>query len=155
MPPLQQRKEGIPVLIHHFVIQKSRELNIALPPAVAPSVFEKLMSYSWPGNVRGLENLVERELIRYEGGLLKFDCLLLEEKCRKIAVPNIAETHGRPLSLDEAMCLHIRDILKMTNGKIHGADGAAKLLGINPSTLRGRMRNLGILHGTKSRKQTK
>lgn len=156
IPPLRQRKEDIPALIRHFVTQKSKELNIAPSPAVAPGAYERLMSYGWPGNVRELENMVERELIRYQGGLLRFDCLLLEEKCREAAaVSNNIETSTRPLSLDEAMCLHIRNVLKMTNNKIHGAGGAAELLGINPSTLRGRMRNLGILHGTRNAKRTK
>jgi hydrogenase-4 transcriptional activator len=144
VPALRHRKEDIPALIRYFVTQKSRELNIAQPPAIAPSTYNHLMSYNWPGNVRELENTVERELIRYQGGQLRFDCLRLEEQCRETVVPTQSVPPDGPLNLDEAMCLHISKVLKMTKGKIYGPGGAAELLDINSSTLRGRMRTLGI-----------
>ena len=148
VPPLRQRKEDVPALTRHFVELKSRELGIAIPPAIAPGALERLMNYNWPGNVRELENLVERELIQHRGGQLRFDSLLLGEKGRETQ-PFTEEKSGGPLNLDEAMSLHIDKVLGMTKGKIHGPGGAAVLLGINPNTLRGRMNKLGILYGRK------
>jgi len=148
VPPLRQRKEDVPALTRHFVELKSRELGIAIPPAIAPGALERLMNYNWPGNVRELENLVERELIQHRGGQLRFDSLLLGEKGRETQ-PFTEEKGGGPLNLDEAMSLHIDKVLGMTKGKIHGPGGAAVLLGINPNTLRGRMNKLGILYGRK------
>ncbi|KAF0218473.1 MAG: putative GAF sensor [Geobacteraceae bacterium] len=146
MPPLRQRKEDVPALTRHFVALKSRELGIAIPPAIAPGALERLMNYGWPGNVRELENLVERELIRHRGGQLRFDSLLPGDKGGETQ-PVAEGKGGGPLNLDEAMSLHISKVLKMTKGKIHGPGGAAELLGINPNTLRGRMNKLGIMYG--------
>jgi hydrogenase-4 transcriptional activator len=148
VPPLRQRKEDVPALTRHFVDLKSRELGIAIPPAIAPGALERLMNYGWPGNVRELENLVERELIRHRGGQLRFDSLLPSERdSETLSVTKIID--GGPLNLDEAMSLQISKVLKMTKGKIHGPGGAAELLGINPNTLRGRMSKLGIVYGRK------
>lgn len=148
LPPLRQRLEDVPALTRYCVAQKSRELGIELPPPIAPGSFDRLMTYNWPGNVRELENLVERELIRFQGGQLMFGSLVAESSdCEKEAPPE--EPHGTPLTLDEAACLHITKTLRLTNGKIHGAGGAAELLNINPNTLRARMRSLGILHSKK------
>lgn len=148
VPPLRQRKEDVPALTRYFVELKSRELGIAIPPAIAPGALERLMNYGWPGNVRELENLVERELIRHRGGQLKFDSLLPSERGGETQ-PAPEEKCGGPLNLDEAMSLHIGKVLEMTKGKIHGPGGAAELLGINPNTLRGRMSKLGIMYGRK------
>lgn len=150
LPPLRQRKEVIPALIRHFVALKSKELSIAVPPAVAPGAYERLTNYNWPGNVRELENLVERELIWHRGGPLKFDSLLPDATEHSTVPFQEGPDITAPLNLDEAMSIHIGKVLKMARGKIHGPGGAAELLGINPNTLRGRMRHLGILHGYKS-----
>jgi transcriptional regulator with GAF, ATPase, and Fis domain len=146
VPPLRQRKEDVPALTRHFVKVKSRALGIAIPPAIAPGVLDRLINYRWPGNVRELENLVERELIRHQGGQLKFDSLLPGESGGE-TLPVTKGSDGGPLILDEAMSLHISKVLKMAKGKVHGPGGAAELLGINPSTLRARMNKLGIKHG--------
>jgi len=143
VPPLRDRKEDIPALVRHFVMQKSHELGITVPPLIIPDALEKLMNYGWPGNVRELENLVERELICHRGGQLKFDCLYPDGKVCEIA-PIQEATADVASSLDDAMRLHISKALKTTKGKINGPGGAAELLGIIPNTLRGRMRKLGI-----------
>ena len=146
VPPLRQLKEDIPALTRHFVKVKSRDLGIAIPPAIAPGALERLINYRWPGNVRELENLVERELIRHRGGQLKFDSPLPGESSGE-TLPVSEENDGGPLNLDEAMSLHISKVLKMAKGKVHGPGGAAELLDINPSTLRARMNKLGIKYG--------
>jgi len=151
IPPLRQRKEDVPALIRHFVAQKSRELGIGLPPAIAPGALTRLMEYNWPGNVRELENLVERELIRHRGGALNFDSVLPSEAG---SAPQPSQAMGLaryPLKLEEAMSVHIGDVLKMTGGKIHGPGGAAELLDMNPNTLRWRINKLGITVPRKAR----
>jgi transcriptional regulator with GAF, ATPase, and Fis domain len=146
IPPLRQRKEDIPALIHHFLERKSKELKIHTLPVITSDYIEQLKGYSWPGNVRELENLIERALIQSRGRNasehLRFDIFAfpekLDEKNRVSAVDN------NLLTLDEAMSQHIEQALQLTGGKISGPHGAAQLLGINPNTLRSRMRKLGI-----------
>jgi transcriptional regulator with GAF, ATPase, and Fis domain len=144
VPPVRQRKEDVPALARHFLAVKSREFGIAVPPSIAPGALLRLTEYDWPGNVRELENLVERELIRHRGGPLTFDTILPrgEEKTKEIPAAG-ARSH-LPLNLDEAMAVHISNVLKLTNGKIHGPGGAAELLGMNANTLRWRLDKLGI-----------
>ncbi len=144
VPPLRQRKDDIPALTRHFVARKSMELGIVNPPAIAPGALQRLTNYAWPGNVRELENLVERELIRHKGGQLSFESLIPTEYSNEALNPQESSSINAPLKLDELMCLHISKVLKMTNGKIHGAGGAAELLGIEPNTLRARMDKLGL-----------
>jgi transcriptional regulator with GAF, ATPase, and Fis domain len=145
IPPLRDRKEDIPALVDHFVEKKSKELQMHLLPRLAPGAMAPLMSYAWPGNVRELENVIERALILSKGRPLTFD---------NIVWPDDNEDHGRLIvrkddfsNLDDAVSKHIQQALEMTKGKIHGSAGAAQLLGINPSTLRHRMRKLRIPHG--------
>ena len=144
IPPLRQRKEDIPALARFFVASKSRELDIITLPAIAPGALERLMEYNWQGNIRELENIVERELIRYKGGQLMFNSLPgNKDEVTDISGQNSLEIYNK-LSLDELMALHIRKILEKTTGKIHGAGGAAEILGIKATTLRARMDKLGI-----------
>jgi transcriptional regulator with GAF, ATPase, and Fis domain len=148
MPPLRQRIEDIPALVIHFLTLKSKELGIGTPPHVALGCLERLMDYHWPGNVRELENLVERELILNRGEPLRFNFLLPGDGGGE-TVSTPEEPVGGLLSLDDVISLHLRKVLKMTNGKINGPGGAAELLRVVPNTLRGRMRRLGITHGKK------
>ena len=146
IPPLRHRREDIPPLIHHILEKKSKSLKIHTPPHITSADLERLKSYSWPGNIRELENLIERALIQSKGHSetvpLRIDHFNSAPKIRN-AREFPAENH--PLvTLDDAMREHIRQALKMTNGKISGPNGAASILGINPNTLRSRMRKLGI-----------
>jgi len=153
IPPLRHRQGDIPALIHHFIQKKSRELKIHTPPPLSVGALERLRDYRWPGNVRELENLVERELIGSRGpngnGGLTFDHFQWPKNSREtLRRPNGT---GTTMTLDEAMSQHIRMALDATGGKIFGADGAANLLGINPNTLRSRMRKLGFPSNMKKR----
>jgi len=147
VPPLRQRRDDVPALTRHFVAGKSRELGIAIPPAIAPGALDRLMNYDWPGNVRELENLVERELIRYQGGQLRFDALLAAGRDGDAAPLPQEGSLQQTVQLDEVICRHICETLKVTEGKIHGPGGAAELLGIKANTLRARMDKLGIRYG--------
>jgi transcriptional regulator with GAF, ATPase, and Fis domain len=150
IPPLRQREEDIPALVHHFIDRKSLELKLTERPVLAAGAIERLMAYDWPGNVRELENVVERALIQSRGGMLSFESLLARQ------VPGGPEGtretgRNRVLrSLDEINAQHIRQALGMAGGKINGPGGAAQILGLNPNTLRARMNKLKIPYGRKS-----
>jgi len=145
-PPLRQRIEDIPALVHYFVEKKAKELKIHTPPTVSARGVERLKAYPWPGNVRELENLIERELIRKRGledaGSLAFEYLGLPELREKKS--DVSEDAQVLLNIDEVTSQHIRKVLRWTKGRIFGLGGAAEILGINPNTLRSRMRKLGI-----------
>jgi len=145
VPPLRERKEDIPALVHHFMERKSRELKLPASPPLARGVIDRLMAYHWPGNVRELENVIERALILSKGAPLAFDDLAGEKAEESPLIPG--GTQEPPPKLDEVMSRHIRRVLEMTKGKVHGKGGAAQMLGINPSTLRNRMNQLGIPYG--------
>ncbi|EFK10773.1 sigma-54 interaction domain protein [delta proteobacterium NaphS2] len=151
IPPLRHRKEDIPALAAHFMERKSRELKIHSLPALDRGLLDRLQAYHWPGNVRELENLVERALIQNQiaggEGPLRLDPMPL---------PSFTDTdrfgvHGEDnrdiLPLDQAMRNHIHKALARTGGKVEGKDGAAHILGLHPSTLRGRMKRLSIDYG--------
>jgi transcriptional regulator with GAF, ATPase, and Fis domain len=145
VPPLRERKEDIPALVHHFIKRKSQELRLPAPPPLAHGVIDRLMAYRWPGNVRELENVIERALILSKGQPLTFDDLAVGKP--KDGLQTYVEAQEALLKLDEITSQHIRRVLEMTKGKVHGKGGAAEALGINPSTLRNRMNQLGIPYG--------
>jgi transcriptional regulator with GAF, ATPase, and Fis domain len=149
IPPLRERKEDIAALVHHFIVRKSKELRLLKPPVLAQGAIDRLRAYSWPGNVRELENVVERAMILDKEGPLRFDHLIPIP-----GEPEVPPSHPRDnesLKLDEVVSSHIQRVLNMAKGKVHGPGGAAEVLGINPSTLRARMRHLGIAYGRRKR----
>jgi DNA-binding NtrC family response regulator len=103
------------------------------------------MSYDWPGNVRELENIIERELILNKGEALSFHTLDGTHNAKHSEF--LSEIMNTSLTLDKVNTYHIQRVLKKTKGIVHGPNGAAAILGINPSTLRSKMKKLGILYG--------
>ncbi len=150
IPPLRQRKEDIPALVHHFIERKSMELKLTKRPVLPPGAIDGLIAYDWPGNVRELENMVERALIQHRGGILSFETLLPPAVSGAREVVEDASRNRALLSLDEINARHIRRALKAAGGKINGPGGAAQILGIHPNTLRKRMNKLEIPFGRKS-----
>ncbi|MFA6034928.1 MAG: sigma 54-interacting transcriptional regulator, partial [Myxococcota bacterium] len=149
IPPLRHRKEDIASLMQYFIERKSRELNLRKIPAVSPHAMDKLMDYDWPGNVRELQNIIERALIVSNGAPLEFlDFNLVSKQAAALPAPEKVEKIAQ---LDEMQRNHIVEALKSSRGKVHGAGGAAELLGINPNTLRARMKKLNIPFGRKAR----
>ncbi len=142
VPPLRDRLCDIPALVQHFIERKARELKMREIPHLAPGAIDDLMSYNWPGNVRELENLIERAIILHRDGPLRFDDpgTALTQKPYRLAPISEEDTP----SLDTVVARHIRETLNKTGGRIHGPKGAGKLLGINPNTLRYKMKKLGI-----------
>ena len=146
IPPLRDRKEDIPALIHHFIHKKARELQLQGIPSVTRGAMAPLFAYSWPGNVRELENVLERALILSRGGVLTFNSIIWagndNYECESTPVPD-----PELLKLDHVVSKHIYRVLKMTKGKINGPGGAAEILDMNTGTLRHRMKKLGIPYG--------
>ncbi len=141
IPSLKDRKQDIPALADYFVQAKHKELNLPLPPKLSQSDLEQLMSYDWPGNIRELQNVVERALIISRGQTLYFHDLISEEK-PKGHLPDVKIKKLQ--SMEEAMSDHTKYVLSQVNGQIAGLGGAAEILKMHPSTLRSRMKKLGI-----------
>ncbi|MGD8440031.1 MAG: hypothetical protein PVG53_05820 [Holophagae bacterium] len=118
------------------------ELKLGETPRLAPGAIEQLITCSWPGNVRELENLVERAMILHRSGPLRFDDLAAPGRAEP--APAASPPDNGVLDLDAVTARHIRRVLDLAGGKIHGPGGAGELLGVNPNTLRSRMRRLGI-----------
>ena len=154
IPPLRQRREDIPALVHHFIDRKSKELKLAKRPVLAPGTLDRLMAYNWPGNIRELENVIERALIQSRGDMLSFEALSGPQVPAGREVTREAGSDFTLPSLDKINAQHIRQALEMAGGKINGPGGAAQILGLHPNTLRSRMNKLGIPYGRKSWKHS-
>lgn len=134
-PPLRERLEDIPVLVNHFVKKFSKRLGKPIVK-VSAQVLDALSAYNWPGNIRELENLMERAMIISTGKSLKPGPWLPK--------PTQGKKAGKHTTLADNERKHISEVLALTKGKIRGADGAAAILDINPTTLEARMKKLGI-----------
>ena len=141
LPPLRERHEDIPRLIRHFLAQAERKLGKPLADIV-PALIDRAMAYGWPGNVRELENYVERSAILGKPTVLEVTESPVTQASRAAARP--AAEHPAPASLEDVERSHILRVLEQTRWAIEGERGAARILGLNPSTLRGRLRKLGI-----------
>lgn len=153
LPPLRERKDDIPLLAHFFVQKYAPRIGRHIDTIDTESL-QRLMQYSWPGNIRELENIIERALILNSGATLKIDTDVLP-KPTALAAPTTtrlpdADRPDAPHDkaggddLDSVQREHINAILRETNWVIEGSRGAASLLGLKPGTLRHRMKKLGI-----------
>lgn len=136
VPPLRKRKDDIPILVEHFVDKFNRSYgkNIKF---IADEAMHKLKKYDWPGNIRELENLIERASILSNTETLNIPGFeSSNQKAKAIS--------DKDRSLDTAQRNHILHILDQCNWKITGKEGAAEILKLKPSTLRDRMKKLGI-----------
>lgn len=144
IPPLRNRKEDIPALVEYFIREKSKEMGLVSQTRLAPGAIDLLMEYDWPGNVREVSNVVERALIQSDGRPLTFDDIPGRALPNSSVAPVRKE---RNLTLEEVEARHIRFVMGLTGGRIEGEGGAAAVLGMNPGTLRHRMRKLLIPFG--------
>ena len=148
IPPLRQRPEDIPDMVQHFMDKKSRELKVQNRTDLPQNFLKKLQQHKWPGNVRELENLVERFLIT--GRMKVFSALGEKESLpdKSDFDPDIDGSYNT--TLDEIISNHLKSVLKITGYRIEGKKGAASILGMNPSTLRSKLRKFKIGFGRKS-----
>ena len=147
IPPLRERQEDIPALATHFALRASKRLG-ALPLIPGQDEIRLLMSYSWPGNIRELSAVMERAVILGNGRALEIGKALgLEPRRAEVALQqdlNVSYGTAALAPLNSALAEHIERALQMTGGRVEGQNGAARLLEINPHTLRAKMRKLGI-----------
>jgi DNA-binding NtrC family response regulator len=143
VPPLRERTADIEPLIAHFGVRLARRLGRPLD-GIAASFVERACAHGWPGNIRELENLVERALIVSRGGPLDASELLPARAGSGACASDAALRSEGESSLEAIERAHIRRVLEAVGWRIEGDRGAAERLGLNPSTLRGRMRKLGI-----------
>ena len=146
LPALRDRREDIPLLVQFFVQRHSPRVGRRIE-AIEGETMERLTRYPWPGNIRELENIVERALILTTSSVLTVSPDVLSETM-PVAAPadETPEPTGRaaPGDLNQVQRDHILGTLRKTNWVIEGARGAAVLLGMKPATLRHRMKKLGI-----------
>jgi formate hydrogenlyase transcriptional activator len=161
VPPLRVRRDDIPLLVWHFVTCKQRRLGKSIK-AIPPDVMAELVVYDWPGNVRELDNVIERAMILSPGATL-----VLSESLSGAGAPPAPQRHwraeaavapepvavapSRAAPLTEVDRAHIMAVLDDCGWKIKGAGNAAERLGLKPSTLRFRMKKLGIQRRPKPR----
>jgi transcriptional regulator with GAF, ATPase, and Fis domain len=162
IPPLRERRTDIPLLVQHFLAQFQRKLAKPLRE-VTPECMERLKAYRWPGNIRELQNVLERACVLANGPVVEIapqdvgghrsepgrnrvmlGGLHLHSTASGPVPAGSGNEVGRLVTLDENERAHIHRAVLAAGGRIHGPGGAASILGINPSTLRSRMQKLGI-----------
>jgi formate hydrogenlyase transcriptional activator len=133
--PLRERREDIPLLVHHFFTLFTSRYGKSFDK-IPQEVMEKLVRHDWPGNIRELENIIQRSVISSQGP--HFHLSSLEIMHHKDGHTDLFST------LEENERRHILDALERSGWKIHGTGGAADILKIHPSTLSSRMKKLGL-----------
>lgn len=148
MPPLRERKEDIPLLAEHFLKKYNSEAGKQVS-ALSSEVTDMLMRYHWPGNIRELENTIQRNVVLAKGNVINS----IEMPIVKLA----ADTYSRNekfKTIIENERDHILAVLESCNWKISGPGGAAEILDINVNTLNSRIKKLGIEKEVMARKKT-
>jgi formate hydrogenlyase transcriptional activator len=163
VPPLRDRRPDIPNLAMFFLERFSKKFGKRID-TVSQATMDRLVGYGWPGNIRELQNIIERAVVVTHGSVLAFSADLLPAEGSDVrvspfrgigdhAAPNGGASKtsntARPApssstSLEEVVRHHILEVLHETGGLIEGPNGAARILKLNPSTLRSRMKKLGI-----------
>ena len=139
LPSLHERPSDIPLLVRYFLDKFARKMNKSIRD-LSPNARERLLHYSWPGNIRELQNVIERATILARGPLLEIDNALelrLDDQDATTTSPALA-------SLEAMERAYILQVLERTGWVIEGEPGAAAILDLNPSTLRSRMQKLNI-----------
>jgi transcriptional regulator with GAF, ATPase, and Fis domain len=138
VPPLRERKEDIPLLVRHFLKQCNKKMGKVVN-AVPRETMKELMDYPWPGNIRELQNVIEKAVITTPDSSLRIEFL-----------SKIHSSLSHASRLEDVERDHIVRILKQNAWQVQGQRGAAAILGIHPNTLRFRMKKLGISKPTRS-----
>lgn len=139
MPPLRDRKDDIPDLVAHFIQHYSHRAGKKVT-GVSDSVIKSFTAYHWPGNIRELENIIERSVLLAKGNLINEITLPINMLNSESAVAS----DWRLKTMEENERDHIINVLTKCKGKIWGPGGAAEILNLPPSTLQSKMKRLGI-----------
>jgi formate hydrogenlyase transcriptional activator len=140
MPPLRERQEDIPALVRYFVEKYARRMNRAVETIPAETL-DLLVRYPWPGNIRELENMIERAVILSPGPVLRVPHAEIKPSPEHV---------GDNLTLRAAERDHILKALEATNWVLAGPRGAAARLGMKRTTLQSKMRKLGVVRAGRS-----
>ena len=148
LPPLRERRTDIPLLASFFVDRLSRQFGKQIT-GISQETMDLLSGYTWPGNIRELQNVIERAVVLCPGTVLRLGKDLLpvtsEQRDEEIVSTSAAVSAARlPSSLENVERAHILQVLQETRGVIEGPRGAARILNLHPNTLRSRMKKLGI-----------
>lgn len=138
LPPLRERKEDLLLLANHFLKYYSEKENKTVP-RLDDDVIKSMLNYSWPGNIRELENTMARSVLLSAGGVVSELYLPSFQKNTTYKISNIST-----MTIDENEREYILNIINKCKGKLQGLGGAAEMMNINVSTLRSRMKKLGI-----------
>lgn len=143
-PSLRDRLTDLPSLVKHFIDKVCVRINQP-QPEITRAQMQILRQYHWPGNIRELENIIERQIILAQGNRISFDFLLqdIEQNHASTLIKEVPKL----MSAEQHKALektNIQQALKHCNGKIYGTDGAAELLGLKPTTLSSKLKKYGI-----------
>ncbi len=155
LPPLRDRKDDVLLLANHFLVKLAKKFQKERF-ILSPSAVKYLKSQKWTGNVRELQNIMERAAIVCAGEILEVTHLSGETPYLRTISPtksNLISSSQNFSSLDQSICEHIEKALHISQGKIYGEDGAANLLGLKPTTLQSKIRKYGIDSNARRKKQ--
>jgi DNA-binding NtrC family response regulator len=138
MPPLRNRKEDIPLLLSHFIDLFAERIGKRVT-SIQPTLVDQLKAHSWPGNIREVQNLMERAVALADSEIISHISLP-----PSIKPPGVSSNPPLPRSLEELERNYILTILQQCNNRVSGEGGAAEYLRIPPSTLYSRLKKLGI-----------
>jgi len=142
IPPLRQRPDDIVLLVHYFANRYGTKFKKTFS-SVDQQSLDRLQRYHWPGNVRELEHAVERAVLLAEDAVLTIDVPFIDRQQRPASDPDWSERRSWK-TLAQAERIYIEKVLQHTNGLVAGKGGAAEILGLPASTLRNRMKKLGL-----------
>jgi len=139
LPALRYRKEDIPALTAHFIAKYGNKSSSPVT-AISEDALAELQKFNWPGNIRELEHLIERTILLTEGEIIN-EIVIPHQS---VATAIDSDTGSKIKTMEEMERDHILNVLKMCNGKIFGAGGAAEILNIPSTTLNSKIKKLGI-----------
>jgi len=148
LPPLRTRKSDIPLLAAHTIAEVSKRHGTSAPPLTQEDA-RWLQQYEWPGNIRELQNVIERAVILSKGGRLRLDIALPRAADATVVANSPSPVVPEDVILTDRECrdrerMNLMKALERADGRIYGQGGAAELLGVNPTTLASRLRALKI-----------
>ncbi len=141
-PSLRERDGDIPLLVQFLIARFAPRIGKRVE-GISPKSMQRLQSYRWPGNIRELENVIERAVILADGPVIEIDPEMLPGSNQASVIPP-APASSNEATLEAVEQQHILAVLEQTHWVIEGPSGAAKILDMLPSTLRYRMKKLGI-----------
>jgi formate hydrogenlyase transcriptional activator len=143
LPPLRDRADDIPRLVRHFASKHANRMKKQID-TIPNETMRALARWHWPGNIRELENFIERAVILSRGSILNVPVSELQAPASLVAAAAAAHASAQPRTLEDSEREHILKILREAKGVLSGPNGAAARLGLKRTTLQGKMKKLGI-----------